>query len=134
MAINDGIGEPYVARIADTAERAGRKIDVHDQIVEDFGADMAGLRFHLLHQPGALDGVGEAGVIFHIGGDHQLAAGLQAGHQHRGQAGARGIDGGRIAGGAGADNKNAGAVDGGHGEAGYRCLKTSRQYRVAWRR
>ena len=41
-------------------------------------ADMLGLLLHLLHQPGALDDVGEAGIILDVGGDGELAAGLDA--------------------------------------------------------
>jgi hypothetical protein len=59
---------------------------------------MLGLLLHLLHQPGALDDVGKARVILHVGGDGELAAGLNALHQHRLQAGAGGIDGRRVAG------------------------------------
>ena len=43
------------------------------------GADMLGLLLHLLHQPGALDDVGEARVVLDVGGDGQLAARLNAG-------------------------------------------------------
>ena len=85
------------------------------------GADMLGLGAHLLHQPGALDHLGEARIVLDVGGDGQLAAGLEAGDQHRLQQRARGIDGGGVAGGAGADD---GAADGagfaGSGHGAYR--------------
>ena len=77
---------------------------------DDLGADMLGLRPHLLHQPGALDHVGEARIVLDVGGDGQLAAGLDAGDQHRLQHGARGIDGGRVAGRAGADDDQLGVA------------------------
>ena len=41
--------------------------------------DVLGLGLHLLHQPGALDDVGEARIVLDVGGDGQLAAGLDAG-------------------------------------------------------
>ena len=44
-------------------------------------ADVIGLRPHLLHQPGSLDRIGEAGIILDVGGGHQLAAWLETG-QH----------------------------------------------------
>ena len=104
------VGQPDIAGIADAAERTLREIDVHDQVMKNFGADVAGLRLHLLHQPGALHRGREAGVVLHVGGDHQLAARLQAGHQHGRQAGARRVDSGGVAGGAGADDENSSAV------------------------
>ena len=71
---------------------------------DDLGADMLGLLLHLLHQPGALDDVGEARIVLDVGGDGQLAARLHARDQHRLEHGARGIDGGGVAGGAGPDD------------------------------
>jgi hypothetical protein len=62
--------------------------------LHDLRADMLGLGLHLLHQPGALDRFGEAGIILDFGGDGELAARLQAGDHHRLQHGARSIDGG----------------------------------------
>jgi hypothetical protein len=64
-----------------------------------FGADMLGLPAHLLHQPRALDDVGEARIVLDVGGDGQLPAGLDAGIEQRLQHGARGIDGRGVAGG-----------------------------------
>jgi hypothetical protein len=65
---------------------------------------MLGLGLHLFHQPGALDGRGEAGIVLDVGGDGQLAAGLDAGDDHRTEQGPGRIDGGRPAGGARADD------------------------------
>ena len=67
---------------------------------------------HLLHQPRPLDHLGEAGIILDVGGDGELAARLQAEDQDRLQIGARGIDRGGVAGGAGADDEEFGAVIG----------------------
>jgi hypothetical protein len=86
-----------VAGIAQADERPARQVDVHDGIEEELGADMLGLLLHLLHQPGALDDVGEARVVLHVGGDGELAAGLDALDQHGLQIGASRVDGGRIA-------------------------------------
>jgi hypothetical protein len=62
------------------------------------GAHVLGLGAHLVHQPGALDHVGEARIVLHVGGDGELAARLDARHEHRIQQRARGVDGGGVAG------------------------------------
>ena len=78
-------------------------------MVRDHGrADVLGLLLHLLHQPGALDDIGEAGIVLDVGGDHQLAARLVARDEHRLEHGARGVDGGGVAGGAGAEDDELG--------------------------
>src|ERR1700690_1341643 len=77
-------------------------------IVDQPGADMLGLLEHLLHQPGTLDDVGEAGIVFHVGGDGELAAGLDALDQDRFQHGTRGIDRGGVAGRTRADDPDLG--------------------------
>src|SRR4051812_9998129 len=66
---------------------------------------MLGLALHLLHQPGTLNHIGEAGVILDIRGDRQLTARLHAGHQNRLEIRARGIDGRGKPGRAGAYNQ-----------------------------
>src|SRR5262249_36772880 len=75
------------------------------------GADLGGLLFHLLHQPRALDHVGEAWIVFHVGGDGELAAGLNPADHDRLQHGARCIDGSRTAGRSRADDDNLGVAD-----------------------
>ena len=70
------------------------------------------LFLHLLHQPWALDHVRKAGIVLYIGGDSQLATGLQALHDNRFHSGARAIDGGGITCRARADDKHARAMDG----------------------
>ena len=69
---------------------------------------MLGLEAHLLHQPGTLDHVREARIVLDVGGDHELAAGLEAGDQHRFEQRAGGVDRGRVAGRAGADDDELG--------------------------
>ena len=54
-----------------------RQIDLTMMSLTHPGADMLGLLLHLLHQPRALDHVGEARIVLDIGGDGELAAGLQ---------------------------------------------------------
>ena len=94
---DQGVGEIDVAGIAGQPERPLRQLDLADVVGDDPGADMLGLLLHLLHQPGALDDVGEARIILDVGGDGELAAGLDALDQHRLQHRARGIDRGGVA-------------------------------------
>ena len=96
--------------------RNGRcgKVDLDDMVPHHLRADMLGLLLHLLHQPGALDDVGEAGIILDVGGDGELPAGLDALDDDRRHAGAGGIDGGGEAGRAGAEDEHAGGMGGGH--------------------
>ena len=101
-----------VAGVAGEAERALAEVDLDDVVGDHAGADMLGLEAHLLHQPGALDDVGEARIVLDVGRDHQLAAGLEAGDQHRLEHGARGVDRGRVAGGSRADDDELGVVVG----------------------
>ena len=113
---DDGFGEIDVAAVAGQAERPLREIELGDEIGDDLGADMGGLLLHLLHQPRALDDVGEARIVFHVGGDGELAAGLDALDQHRLQHRARGIDRGGITGRSGTDDDDLGVDGGGHGQ------------------
>ena len=94
------------AGIALGDEGAPREIDLGDHVIDDFGADMGGLITHLLHQPGALDDVGEAGVVLDICCDGQLAAGLNARYDDRLQIRPRRINRGGVPGGAGSDDQD----------------------------
>ena len=67
---------------------------VHDHL----GADVLGLGLHLLHQPGALDDLGEARIVLDVGGDRHLPAGLAALDDDRLEHCTGRIDGGRVAG------------------------------------
>jgi hypothetical protein len=93
-----------LAAIASEAERALVEFDFDDDVLDDLCADMLRLRAHLLHQPRALDDVGEARIVLDIRGDGELAARLQPRDQQRFAHGARRIDGGGVAGGTGADD------------------------------
>lgn len=111
---DDRLGGPDGARIGAHGEGAMVEFDLGDEVVDDLGAHMGRLFQHLLHQPGTLDRIAEARIVFDIRGDHQLAALFHAGDQNRFQHGARRIDGGRITGRAGADDQDLG-MTGGHG-------------------
>ena len=91
------VGLVAIAGIAAADERPPAEIDLDDGVEEKLRADMLGLLLHLLHQPGALDDVGEARVVLDIRRDGELAAGLDALHQHGLEARAGGIDGRRVA-------------------------------------
>ena len=67
---------------------------------------MLGLQAHLLHQPGTLNGFGEAGKVLDFRGDGELSARLHAGDQDGIQHGARRVDGGRVASRSGTDDEN----------------------------
>ena len=85
---------------------AGGQVGLQHDVADQLGAHVLGLGAHLVHQPGALDHVGEARIVLHVGGDGQLAAGLHARDQHGLQQGAGGVDGGGVAGGSGADDNH----------------------------
>ena len=93
------VGDDHIAGVAFEPERALRQVGFVNVVVDDARADMLGLLLHLFHQPGALDDVGKARIVLDVGGDGELAAGLDALDQDRLQHGARGIDRGGVAGG-----------------------------------
>ena len=109
-----GFRQIDVAAIAGQAERPLRQFELVDEIGDDLGADMRRLLLHLLHQPGALDDVGEARIVFHVGGDGELSAGLDALDQYRLQHRARRVDRRGVTGGAGTDNDDLGMDRRGH--------------------
>src|SRR5258707_4617173 len=73
---------------------------------------MGGLLFHLLHQPWALNDVGKTRIIFHVGGDGELAAGLDALNQHGFKHRPRRVDRSGVTCGTGTDDDDLG-MDGG---------------------
>ena len=115
---DDALGVHHGPGVHCHPERAFREVYGGDDVLDDFRAHVLGLGAHLLHQPGALDDVCETGIVLDIGGDHQLAAGLQAGDHHGGKHGPGGVDGGGIAGGSRA---NDGATDKAGGGSGHGC-------------
>jgi hypothetical protein len=95
---DQGVGCVLGMAIPFEPERAPLEIDLDDMIVDDFGADMFGLHAHLVHEPWTLNHLGEARIVFYVGGDGHLAAGLDALDQKRLQHGARGVDSCGVAG------------------------------------
>jgi hypothetical protein len=95
-----------VAAVAGQAEGPLRQVDGADVIVDDARADMLGLQAHLLHQPGPLDGFGEARVILDLRRDGELATLLKTGDQNRLQHGTGRIDGRGVACRAGAQDED----------------------------
>ena len=83
---------------------------MRDDVMDDMRADVTRLGLHLLHEPRALDDVGKAWIVLHIGRNHQLSAGLKPRDQRRRQVRSGGIDGRRVAGRTGADDQNPGVV------------------------
>jgi len=93
-------------------EGALRQVDLAHGLADDLGAAALALGAHLVHERRALD-VGEAGEVLDLVGGGELAAGGDAEGEealvHDGlEVGARGVDGGGVAGGAGADDDELG--------------------------
>ena len=92
------------AVVARERERALREIHRVDVIVDDLGVEALGVRLHALHQRRAQQAVRVAGPVVDFGGRHELAALLHAGDQQGFAVGARGVDGGGVAGRAGTED------------------------------
>ncbi|MNS87600.1 hypothetical protein D3C72_1215480 [compost metagenome] len=115
---DQGVARVFVA-VALQADRffiEERRVDV---VKHDFCIEALGVLQQALHQVRALHAHRVARPVFHVGGGHQLAALFHAGHQHRVQVGAGGVDGGAVAGWAGAEDQNAGVFGSGHGRLLY---------------
>src|SRR5690606_39170596 len=76
----------------------------------------------------ALDHVGEARIVLDVGGDRELAPRLKAGDEERMAQRARGVDRGRVACGAGADDDDGSVAGGGFGHISALQGFGSRQY------
>ena len=109
-ADDDGVADIEIAGIAGADEGAFAEVRGDHHVVDQPRAHSLRLARHLLHQPRPLDDVGEAWIVLDVGGDGELAAGLQALHHDRLQIGARRVDRCGIAGGAGADDQDLAAV------------------------
>ncbi|MGY3586152.1 hypothetical protein ACVIF9_004829 [Bradyrhizobium sp. USDA 4350] len=92
------------------------ELQLVDEIGDDLGADMGRLLLHLLHQPGALDHIGEARIVLDVGGDGELPARLNALDQDRFEHRARRVDRCGVTGGAGPDDDDLGMGRRGHCE------------------
>ena len=78
-----------------------------DVVEDDFGFKALGVSLESLHQLGALHAHCIGRPVVHLGGGGQLPAGCKPGQQHRFEVGARGIDCGGVAGGAGTQDEQA---------------------------
>ena len=92
-------GENQRARLVRAAGRddaEGRPLQVERRHValHDLGAEPLRLRPHPGDQLRPQDAVAKAGVVLHVGGQHQLPARLQPFDEQRLQVGARGVQGG----------------------------------------
>ncbi len=111
---HDGVGSVGRAALALGAERALAEIEPRNVVGDDLGAGGAGVRLHPHHQVGALD-LGVAGPVLDLGGDGELAPGLDALDQDRLEHGARAVDRRGVAGWPRADDEQAGVAGLGHG-------------------
>src|SRR5699024_12266759 len=81
------------------------EIELDRVLVDDLRAEALGLLLELRHQLRALDALGEPREVLDVRGGHERAAGIEgAGDHDRGHLGARGVDGGGVPGGPGADD------------------------------
>ncbi len=125
-ADDERIGGVNVAAVAFEADGLRFQVNLVDVVHDYFGADVLGLGLHLLHEPWALNGLGETGVVFDIGCDGQLSARLRTLDQQWLQHCARGVHGGRITSGAGAEDDYLGMA-GLLGHKGHRVLRCGRR-------
>lgn len=104
-ADDDGFG--LVSVVADLdLEGFGVEVDFGDGLVVDDGSEPFGLFLEEGHHVGAHDTVGEAGIVFDVGRDHELSAWFGSGEDDGGEVGAGGVESGGVAGGAGSDDDN----------------------------
>ena len=101
---DEGVGGVFAA-VALEAERALRQVGAVDVVEDHLGLEAFGVRLHARHQVRAHQSVRVAGPVVDLGGGHQLAAHLQAGHDHGLEVGARGIDRGGPSGRAGTEDE-----------------------------
>ena len=94
-----------IAAVAFEPERPLRQVDLVDVIVHDFGVEPLGVLAHSLHEPGAGEAVRIARPVVDLDGGHELTAFLDSREQHRLAIGARGVDGGGVTGGTGAQDQ-----------------------------
>ncbi len=101
--------------VGDGLDLAG-EVDGCDVVGDELGAEALGLGAHAVHEVGAHDAVLEAGEVLDLGRVHQRATGRDGALEDEGgEVGAGGIDGGGVAGRAGADDDDVAHV--GHGAA-----------------
>ncbi len=103
---DEAVAGPKAAIVCGDAQGRFGEFGLDGEVGDNLDADIARLLIHLLHEPRALDHFSEAGVIFDIGGDGELAAWLDALEQDRLAQRACGIDSSGKTGGAGAEDQN----------------------------
>ena len=101
-----------VAGVAAQVNGRLREIDRVDVVEHDLGVEALGVLQEALHQVRALHAVDVGRPVVDVGRRHQLAALRDAGDEHRLQVGARGVDRGGVAGGAGAEDQDSGVCVG----------------------
>ena len=100
------------ARVAFQYKRPLAQVDRVDVVEHDLGVETLGVLLEALHQVGSHHAVDVGGPVVDIGRRHQLAALRDAGDQHRLEVRSGGIDGGGIAGRAGAEDQDVGVSGG----------------------
>ena len=100
------------AAVTDQAEGLFGQLHGVDVVEDHLGVEALGVLLETPHEVGAHHAVGIGGPVVDLGRGHQLAALGEAGDQHRIQVGAGGVDGSGIAGGAGAEDQQAGVFRG----------------------
>nr|GEU28440.1 hypothetical protein [Tanacetum cinerariifolium] len=130
---DQGVARVLVA-VAQQADRFFGQEGRVDVVEHDLGLEAFGVLQQALHQVRALHAHRVAGPVFHVGGGHQLAALLHARDQHRVQVGAGSVNGGAVAGRAGAEYQNAGVFGSdGHGGLLRRCWINPKWGQLQWR-
>ena len=76
-----------------------------DVVVDDFRVEALCVPLHAFHELRPLQSFNVPRPVIDVRGDGQLAAGLHAGDDSWIEAGARGVNGGRVAGGARAEDQ-----------------------------
>jgi hypothetical protein len=95
-------------------ERALGQVHAVDVVENHLGFEALGVLGHAPHQFRTLNTLFVTRPVVHLGGGHQLAALCQAGDHGRLEIGARRVDGGRVSGGAGAEDQQAAVLGGAH--------------------
>ena len=98
---DEGMGVDGLGFAGVDAERTHAEINPIGIGLNQMGPPTDGLGLHAVHQLRSQDAVGEAGVVLHVGGGHQLApgdaSGLEAGDQQGIEVGPGRVDGGGVA-------------------------------------
>ena len=99
-----GLRAVLVVADPDALDAAVGELDAGRVVGDEAGAEALGLGAEVVHHLRAHDPLGEAGVVLDVGGVLQLPAPLEALDHERVEVGARGVDGGGVAGAGAADD------------------------------